>query len=106
LETNEFNLHVEIINSTLGKTNAKIILLHNPYNETQEKVIDGIIKKSDGKIIGTVSRDRENSKRVGNEIKEICSKDATRRLVKKVSGDKFDYIVIGQIKPKKTQGVM
>jgi len=94
MDDKEFLLHMKIIKHMLAKPNVRIILLHNPYNESQQVIIDAISRESI-KIIGQVVR-VPPIKEKAEEIKRLI-------LAHKDPGipcHKLKYVILGQQKPK------
>jgi len=94
MDDKEFLLHMKIIKDMLVKPNIRIILLHNPYNESQQVIIDAISRESI-KIIGQVVRVppiQEKAKEIQRLI--LAHKDPG------ISCDKLKYVILGQQKPK------
>ena len=94
MDNKEFLLHMKIIKDMLAKPNIRIILLHNPYNESQQRIIDAISREST-KIIGQVVRVppiQEKAKEIQRLI--LAHKDPG------ISCDKLRYVILGQQTPK------
>ena len=94
MDNDEFLLHMKIIKHMLAKPNVRIILLHNPYTESQQIIIDAISRQSI-KIIGQIVRTpplKEKAKEITRLIK--AHKDPG------ISRDKVRYVILGQQKPK------
>ncbi len=94
MDNDEFLLHMKIIREMLAKSEVRLILLHNPYNESQQIIIDAISRQS-RKIIGQVIRTPP--------IKEKAEEIQRLILAHKDPGiprDKLRYVILGQQKPE------
>lgn len=94
MDDKEFLLHMQIIKDLLAKPDVRLILLHNPYNESQQRIIDAISRQS-RKIIGQVERVppiQEKAEEIQRLI--LANKDPG------IPHDKLRYIILGQQKPE------
>lgn len=89
----EFLYHMKIIRDFLKKPNIRIILLHNPYTESQQKIIDAICRNSK-KILGQIER-IPPTKEKAEEIKRLIESNNEPFI----SADKLQFVIIGQQKP-------
>lgn len=93
MDDREFLLHMKIIKDMLTQPDIRIILMHNPYNESQQVIIDAISRQS-RKIIGQIIRTppiQEKAKEIQRLI--LANKDPG------IPYDKLKFVVIGQQKP-------
>ena len=94
MDNPEFFHHLEIIKEFMKNKQLRIILLHTPYTETQQKIIDSICRNSN-QIIGQIER-KEPKIKAALEIKRLIEshKDPF------ISSDQLQYVVLGRQKPK------
>lgn len=94
----EFLLHMQIIRDMLKHKHVRIILLHPPYSDSQQVIIDAICRHST-KIIGQLERKPpiiDAAKEVERLI--LAHKDPF------IPVDQLQYVIIGQQKPKNLGG--
>ncbi len=94
MDDDEFLLHMKIIKVMLTHSNVRLILLHNPYNESQQIIIDAISRQSI-KIIGQVIR-TPPIKEKADEIKRLIAAHKDPGIPR----DKLRYVILGQQKPE------
>lgn len=92
MDNGEFMLHLKIIKEMLTKPRVKIILLHNPYTPSQQKIIDKISTQSK-KIIGQVVREPPLAEKA-NEIGRLILADKEPGI----SDENTQYVILGQQK--------
>jgi len=94
MDNAEFLYHLNIIKDLIKKSHVRIILLHPPYNESQQNIIDSISRQSKH-IIGQLER-KPPLQDVAKEIQRLISshKDPF------VAPDELQYVVLGKQKPK------
>ena len=94
MHTSEFFYHLNIIKDMMKDKSVRIILLHTPYTETQQKIIDSICRNSN-QIIGQIER-KEPMKKTLQEMKRLIDshKDPF------ISSDDLKYVILGRQKPK------
>ncbi len=94
MDNAEFLYHMNIIKDMVKHPHVRIILLHTPYTESQQKIIDSISRQSKY-IIGQVERKPpivEAAKEIERLI--LAHKDPF------IPADMLQYVVIGRQKPK------
>ena len=86
---------MNIIKDLIKKPNVRIILLHPPYNESQQIIIDSISRQSKH-IIGQLER-KPPIKKAAEEIQRLIlsHKDPF------IAADELQYVVLGRQEPKK-----
>ena len=95
MENKEFFLHMKIISEMLSKSKyIRIILLHNPYTESQQKIIDCISIHSK-QIIGQIIR-KPPLNDAAKEVERLITSNSEPYSIQK----KLQYVVLGQQKPK------
>ncbi len=94
MDNPEFFYHLNIIKDFMKDKSVRIILLHPPYTNTQQKIIDSICRNS-YQIIGQIVR-REPMIKATLEIKRLIDshKDPF------ISSDDLKYVILGRQKPK------
>ena len=94
MDNAEFFYHLNIIKDLIKKPYVRIILLHPPYTEAQQSIIDCISRQSKH-IIGQLVR-KPPLKNVANEIERLIlsHKDPF------IAVDELQYVVLGRQKPK------
>ena len=94
MDTSEFFYHLQIIKDFMKDKSFRIILLHTPYTETQQKIIDSICRNS-YQIIGQIER-KEPMIKATLEIKRLIEshKDPF------IPSDCLKYVILGRQKPK------
>lgn len=95
MDNAEFFYHLNIIKNLIKKPHVRIILLHTPYNEAQQSIIDCISRQSKH-IIGQLER-KPPLKKVAKEIERLISshKDPF------IAADELQYVVLGRQEPMK-----
>jgi hypothetical protein len=93
----EFLYHLNIIKDLIKKPHVRIILLHPPYNESQQIIIDSISRQSKH-IIGQLER-KPPILDAAKEIDRLISshKDPF------IAADELQYVVLGRQKPKSNE---
>ena len=93
MDNAEFLYHLDIIKDLIKKPHVRIILLHPPYNESQQIIIDSISRQSKH-IIGQLVR-KHPIIDVAKEIERLIlsHKDPF------VAADELQYVVLGKQKP-------
>lgn len=94
MENKEFLHHLKTIRELVQKRNVRIILLHPPYTEKQQKMIDSICRRSKH-IIGQIERTTP-MKDAAEEIGRILRSHKEPF----VSADKLQYVILGKVTPK------
>ena len=94
MDNAEFFYHMNIIKDLIKKPHVRIILLHPPYTESQQIIIDSISRRSKH-IIGQLERKPP----LIDAAKEI------ERLILShkepfIPADKLQYVVLGRQKPR------
>ena len=94
MDNAEFLYHLSIIKDLIKKPHVRIILLHPPYNESQQVIIDSISRQSKH-IIGQLER-KPPILDVAKEIDRLISshKDPF------IAADELQYVVLGKQEPK------
>lgn len=95
MDNDEFFHHMEIIRDMLKEPRTRIILLHPPYTESQQVIIDTICRNSK-KIIGQLVR-TPPLKKAAQEIKRIILSHHEMYL----NHEQLQFVVIGQQKIKR-----
>lgn len=95
MDNAEFLYHLNIIKDLIKKPHVRIILLHPPYNEAQQSIIDSISRQSKH-IIGQLER-KPPLKYAAEEIQRLIlsHKDPF------IAADELQYVVLGRQKPNK-----
>ena len=86
--------HMEIISDMLKHKHVRIILLHVPYTEVQQAIVDSICMHSK-KIIGQIER-KPPIKDTAKEIQLLIKSHHEPFIAK----EKLRYVIIGRQKPK------
>ncbi len=94
MEDAEFLYHMKIIRDMLKHPHVRIILLHPPYTEAQQTIIDSICRNSKN-ILGQVKR-KPPMKEVANEVKRLIAAHHDPHIKK----EQLQYVLIGQQKVK------
>lgn len=94
MENAEFLHHLNIIKNLMKDKRSRIILLHIPYTETQQKIIDSICRNSI-QIIGQIER-KEPKINVSREIKRLIESNKEPFI----PSDQLRYVILGRQKPK------
>jgi len=94
MEDAEFLFHMKIIKNMLKHRHVRIILLHPPYTETQQRIIDSICRNSKN-IIGQVER-KPPMKEAAKEIKRLILSHHEPLI----NSDQLKLVLIGQQKIK------
>ena len=94
MDNAEFLYHLSIIKDLIKKPHVRIILLHPPYNESQQVIIDSISRQSKH-IIGQLER-KPPLLDAAKEIERLISshKDPF------IAADELQYVVLGKQEPK------
>ena len=94
MDNAEFLYHLSIIKDLIKKPHVRIILLHPPYNESQQVIIDSISRQSKH-IIGQLER-KPSLLDAAKEIERLISshKDPF------IAADELQYVVLGRQEPK------
>jgi len=94
MDNPEFFYHLNIIKDLMKDKGIRIILLHTPYTEAQQKIIDSICRNS-YQIIGQIER-TEPMIKATLEVKRLIDshKDPF------ISSDDLKYVILGRQKPK------
>lgn len=97
MDNAEFLYHLNIIKDLIKKPHVRIILLHPPYNESQQIIIDSISRQSKH-IIGQLER-KPPILDAAKEIDRLISshKDPF------IAADELQYVVLGRQKPKSNE---
>lgn len=93
MDKEEFVLHLNILNEILQRSTTRIIIIHNPYTDIQQKIIDGICSKN-SHIIGQLQR--IDPVRAAKEIQQLL--DSYHEPF--VKNDSLEFVILGQQKPK------
>lgn len=95
MDNAEFLHHMEIIKNMIKRPHVRIILLHVPYTESQQAIIDCISRQSKH-ILGQIER-KPPLKDAAEEIQRLIlsQKDPF------VSADKLQYVILGKQDPNK-----
>ena len=95
MDNPEFFLHMKIIQQMLKKSKyIRIILLHNPYTESQQIIIDSISRQSK-QIIGQLERTPPIVD-AAKEIQRLILSNPESHSIQK----RLQFVVLGQQKPK------
>lgn len=94
MEAAEFLYHMKMIKDMLKHPHVRIILLHPPYNETQQKIIDSICRNSIN-ILGQIER-KPPMKEAANEVKRLIAAHHDPHIKK----EQLQYVLLGQLKIK------
>ena len=95
MDNKEFFLHMKIISDMLKQSKyIRIILLHNPYTESQQQIIDSISMHSK-QIIGQIIRKPPLSD-AAKEVQRLIISNPEPYSIQK----KLQYVIVGQQKPK------
>ena len=94
MDNAEFFYLLNIIKDLIKKPHVRIILLHPPYNESQQRIIDSISRQSKH-IIGQLER-KPPLLDAAKEIERLISshKDPF------IAADELQYVVLGKQEPK------
>ena len=93
MERSEFLHHLNLIKELIEKPNIRIILMHPPYDNKQQKIIDSICSECEN-IIGQIER-TPPLKEKAKEIQRLIASHHDPYLKE----DQIQYIVLGQQKP-------
>jgi len=93
MDNAEFLHHMNIIKDLMKNSLVRIILVHPPYNSSQQKIIDSISRQS-RHIIGQIERNLPAID-VAKEVQRLVMADKEPF----VSKDKIQYVILGQQKP-------
>jgi len=94
MENKEFLYHLKTIRKLIQKRNVRVILLHPPYTEKQQKTIDSICRRS-RHIIGQIER-TPPLKDVADEIGRIIHSHKEPFI----SPDQLQYVILGKVTQK------
>jgi hypothetical protein len=94
MENNEFLYHLQMIKKLGQNSHVRIILLHPPYTEKQQKTIDFICRRSN-QIIGQIER-TPPLKDTAEEIGRIISSHKEPFI----SPDQLQYVILGKVTKK------
>jgi len=94
MDNPEFLYHLNIIKELMKDKSVRIILLHTPYTETQQKIIDSICRNST-QIIGQIER-KEPMKKALLEMKRLLESHKEPFIPE----DQLKYVIVGRQKPK------
>lgn len=94
MDNKEFLYHLKTIQQLIKKPRVRIILLHPPYTQKQQKAIDYICRNSKH-IIGQIER-TPPLKDVADEIGRIVKSNKEPF----VSPDQLQYVVLGKVTQK------
>lgn len=94
MENKEFLLHLKTIWELIQKPNVRIILMHPPYTEKQQKTIDSICRVSK-KIIGQIER-KPPLKDAADEIGRILQSHKEPF----VPAEELQYVILGKVTQK------
>jgi hypothetical protein len=92
MEPKEFLYHLHMIKKLIQHPYTRIILMHPPYTEKQQKLIDSLCRRS-SHIIGQIER-KPPFMEVSKEIKRLISADHDPLI----RADKIQYVVLGRQK--------
>lgn len=92
MENNEFLYHLYILRDMLKNPLVRIILMHPPYTQNQQKIIDSICRQST-QIIGQVLRKPPITK-AAQEIQRLLMAQAEPLIPR----NKLKYVIMGQQK--------
>lgn len=94
MDNKEFLYHLKTIKELIKTPNVRIILLHPPYTQKQQKTIDYICRHSK-QIIGQIER-TPPLKDVADEIGRIIKSNKEPFI----SPDQLQYVVLGKVTQK------
>ena len=95
MDNDEFLHHLNLIADLSKKPSVRIILLHNPYTEKQQRIIDSICRRSNN-IIGQVTRVPPLDEKA-DEIQRLILAHKDPFL----KPEHIQYVILGQQKLKK-----
>ena len=94
MDNAEFFYHLNIIKDLIKKPHVRIILLHPPYTESQQVIIDSISRQSKH-IIGQLER-KPPLLDAAKEIERLI----TSHKDPFIAADELQYVVLGKQEPK------
>lgn len=94
MENAEFLYHLNIIKDLIKHPYVRIILLHPPYTESQQRIIDSICRNSKH-IIGQIER-KPPLKEAAEEIERLILANPDPLI----PDDVIQYVIVGRQKPK------
>lgn len=92
MEAKEFLYHLHMIKKLIRYQYTRIILLHPPYTEKQQKLIDSVCRRSKH-IIGQIER-KYPIEDASKEIERLIAANHDPLISK----DKIKYVILGQQK--------
>ena len=93
MERSEFLYHLQLLKEVIKKPTVRIILMHPPYDNKQQKIIDSICSECEN-IIGQIER-TPPLKEKAEEIQRLIASHHDPYLKE----EQIQYIVLGQQKP-------